>query len=254
MSLVSCYNQYMTIMLSIPKNAHLTKKKSELITFSESLYDVPKTSSVIVNLVDKLKIKPEQIFQFLQKVIGENVQKGDVLAKKKGLLSTQKATSPETGIIREVRHTTGEIVIQTASTKNSTLQKSTLRLSGTIANVGDEYVEIEIANAQSYDVKKATQDCASSLFYFEDEGLYFTVDADKLRQSIVVIETLKSHIAAKCEALGVVGFICCKDADNSVDLPTATISQDDYKKLITHQKSHGVFSTIASKLLVYDVK
>lgn len=244
----------MSVTINIPDNARTTKKKGDKISLGDTLFEIQSIDAVVVNIAEKLHIKPDQVFQHLQKVIGEAVQKGELLAKKKGVLTTKKVTSPDSGIIRQVSHETGELIIEKATNKKSTLHKNTFQVVGVISDVNTKSVEIDVAGGQTIQAAIVTQDGAGALFYFSDEGLYFTIDSDSIQGKIVLIETLKPHIAAKCEALGCIGFICHTDADESIDLPTATISQDDYKKIVSAKKTHCIFSKSTKKILVYDVK
>jgi len=73
----------------ISENSPLYKSNDEKI-----LYEIP--------LAKLLKIKPERIVRFLRRKIGESVAKGDILAEKKGWLSSLSIRSPFDAEIKEL--------------------------------------------------------------------------------------------------------------------------------------------------------
>jgi hypothetical protein len=65
-----------------------------------------------INLAQSLKVKPEKVIDFLNIPLGKKVKKGDLLAKKKGLLSSEiKVYSKIDGILEKLDESTGIVKI-----------------------------------------------------------------------------------------------------------------------------------------------
>lgn len=67
----------------------------------------------IVKLVHVLGIDPDEADRYMRKRVGEHVDKGEVIAEKKGFLGMFKseATSPTSGVIQQVSELTGQVTI-----------------------------------------------------------------------------------------------------------------------------------------------
>ncbi len=239
----------MITTLILPINAHLKVKKGDTVNFGDPLYEIESRKEVKINIADKLGIKPENIFRYVVKIIGEEVKKGELIAKKKELIRTKKIYSEHDGLIKEVNHQTGEILL-VIDLNDKKIINSSFR--GLINDVGKNQLKFKIENGKEFELKEINQDGGGEVFYFKKESLFFSVNEDQVKNKIVVIENLKSHIAAKCEALDCVGFLFLK-GDLPTNLPGARVKNiEDYQEIIKLEKKYAFFSKENKTGIMYD--
>jgi len=67
----------------------------------------------IMKLVHLLGIDPDEVGMYMRKKVGDNVQKDEIIAEKKGFLGMFRsvAKSPTTGVIQQVSELTGQVTI-----------------------------------------------------------------------------------------------------------------------------------------------
>jgi hypothetical protein len=66
----------------------------------------------VVNIASKLGVSPQDGLKFLQRSVGRNIYRGELLAFKKGLLNKKFLTAPTDGLIEHYDEKTGELRIQ----------------------------------------------------------------------------------------------------------------------------------------------
>lgn len=248
----------MLITLTLPNNAIVKVKQGDQVTFGDRLYQIiNKKDEIKLNIAKNLHIQPQHIFRYLQKMIGEEIKKGETIAKKKGVLATKKLVSQYEGLLKEIDHQTGEITLSVSPSENQ-IDNTQAKIvdsnfKGILASVGKEEISIEVVGeGKKIDLKEINRDGAGEIFHFKDAGFYFTIGEDQIREKIIAIEELKSHIEAKCEALGGGGFIFLK-GEVSTELPAAKIKNiDDYHHLVTSGKKYIIFSKKERVAIIYD--
>ncbi|HLL61188.1 MAG TPA: hypothetical protein VK338_05705, partial [Candidatus Nitrosocosmicus sp.] len=101
----------MNITLTLPKDAELHIKNGDQIDFGDKFFSVYSSELVTINVAEKLHIKPETIFHYLNKIIGEEIKKDEIIALKKNGLMTHKIVSDYNGRLKEIDHHTGAIIL-----------------------------------------------------------------------------------------------------------------------------------------------
>ncbi len=239
----------MIITLTLPKNAHLKAKKGEIINFGDPLYEIETCQEIIINIVDKLGIKPENIFRYVVKIIGEQVKKGELLAKKKELIRTKKIYSDYNGLIREINHQTGEVLLAVDINDQKIIRSN---FKGVIDDIRKNQLKIKIENGKEFELKDINQNGGGEVFYFKEESFFFSISEEQIENKIIVVENLKAHIEAKCEALDCSGFLFL-GGNLPTNLPAAKIKNiDDYQQIVKLEKKYTFFSKEDKMGIVYD--
>lgn len=239
----------MIITLTLPNNTHLIAKKGEIINFGDPLYEIESRKEIIINIADKLGIRPENIFRYMVKVIGDKVKKGELIAKKKDFIRSQKIFSDYDGIIREINHQRGEVVLAMDKNNQKIVQS---HFKGTIEDIKKNQLKIKIENGKEFDLKDINQDGGGEVFYFKKESLFFSITEEQIENKIIVLENLKSHIETKCEALDCAGFLFLGGKMIS-NLPSAKIKNiDDYRGICELEKKYVIFSKEDKIGIMYD--
>lgn len=239
----------MQVTLTIPNNAELVVERGVNIQQGEPWYRIPQKKDIVVNVAQKFKIRPDAIFNYLTKVVGEEIKQQDLLALKKSLFSTKRILSDHDGIIKNINHQTGEITLQIDKNDRATVAAY---FNGLVKGIDGKRVTVTIEKGESFVLKECQTDWGGECFYFNEPELYFKLSEEDMKNKAVIIETLKPHIAVKCEALGALGFACCQK-DYRPDRPHAIFQKiDDYKRLLHLKKKNILFATLDRLAVAYD--
>lgn len=247
----------MLITLNIPKDAKIIAEEGEKINIGDELYHIEKKKEIKINIAQVLNIKPELIFQHLAKLIGEEVKKNEILAFKKGFLSTEKIYSDYQGVLKEINHNSGEITILMIDKNSKRIVKSYFK--AVINKIANNCLIIEITDAHKINFDQIPTEGGGELFYFLNNNSYFNIFEDNIKNRVVLIEELTPRVKIKCEALEAGGFIFCRKKTDSNFFSTTDnlifstqIKSEDYRKLINLKKRYIIFSTIDKIGIVYD--
>lgn len=243
----------MDITLTLPEKIDHSLKVGDSIDFGDKFYSSAVQETVTVNVADKLGVKSETIFRYLTKIIGENVSKGELLASKKGMLTTKKIHAPVSGVIREISHASGSILLsktEASLAKNGATVRAQFR--GKIKETKQNLLVVSVENAKRIELKTVTADGYGQVFYFTDESFYFTSHEREINEKVIVISELKSHIAVKCEALGAQSFLYLATKMQQ-DIPSAAFATvADYDTIIHLKRNNVIFSKHDKIALFYD--
>ena len=77
----------MIIKLPLPQGRKILIKEKDEVDFDTPLIKIVDTKDIKIPISQELDISPKKIFLSLTKNIGDHIKLGDVIAKKKGLLS-----------------------------------------------------------------------------------------------------------------------------------------------------------------------
>ena len=241
----------MQIILSIPDDTKILVKKGDEVKIGDKFFSKETSQMVVVDVSLQLNIKKEDVFQHLKKMIGESVEVGDVIAQKKKLVGSKNIQSPTKGVISSIDHEKGEVSIQTATLEGHSTQNAFF--TGTILDIdlGKQTVTVDCKNGTSKSFKSITQDFGGELYYFSSESLFYSVQEVEIENKVILIEELKSFIAAKCEALSAAGFIYQK-SDVTSQIPSLLVNSQDFNELVKSEKKYILFSQNEKKAVIYE--
>lgn len=245
----------MILNLSIPTQAILKVDIGQTVQIGKPLYEIATTYDVSIPIATTLNISGEEMFAHITKVIGDPVKKGDVVAQKKGFLSSKKIYAQHDGVVGGINHTTGTITIATDK-DGGTSQKQIVAsfFNGIIESIdstGHQLV-VKIEKGIEFPLKNVDVDGGGALYYFADESHYFTATEEEIEGRVIIIEELKPHIVAKCEALDATGFVCIKNFSPQAEHVVQLAKIDDFKSLASSKKTFILYSTLEKKAIAYD--
>lgn len=231
----------------------MVNKGSE-VDIGDKLFDSAATNDIVIDIAEQLRIKSEEIFQYLDKLIGEKVHKNEIIAEKKSFLSTKSVVSPASGVIRTIDHITGEITLS-AVLENSPSKEKIVKsafFSGSIEDIEGNLLTVSIPKAISYRARLVSADGGGEVWYVKNDADFQTATTQEIAGKIVCLKELKPHIQVKCEALGAAGFIITK-GNTSDELPTCVLDRlRDYDTMIDQGKKYAVFTTHDNACILYD--
>ncbi|KKQ01772.1 MAG: hypothetical protein US11_C0004G0042 [Candidatus Roizmanbacteria bacterium GW2011_GWA2_36_23] len=237
----------MLISIPIPKQAKLLVKIGQKLDFSIPLYENKTEKLMDINLSRKLGIKPANIFRYLKKFVGENINPGDIVASKSNFFSTQKVLSEYDGNIKEIDHIEGKMIIMTKVGEES---KTYSCIKGIVAEVNKNDIKITVKDGKEFPIKNASISFGGEVYYLsplEDSSIL----ESNIQNKIVLTEMFSSYFQSKTEALGTKGFVSLMNLPDISDLPHAQLKRVEDFKIINNLHLPYCFINSERSIIVF---
>jgi len=238
------YHEYMIINIPVDSEKKLAIKVGEKVDFDTLLYKSKEKAEERIEVAELLSIHPKKIFHHLRKNVGDSIVAGDLLAEKKTFFSDKKVTSHIEGIITEVDHIEGVVLIETQ--KETSLEYCWFV--GHVIEVSKKEVQIKIGKHREFEAKYVERDFGGEIWFLSDsthESAGFPVG---------IAEKASEYEVAKLEALGGRGLITSYKYEGSTSLPKAEFKlKDDYKEAASRQFSYCFAQTYHSTIILYSL-
>jgi len=236
----------MTIHYSIPKDTVCLVKERAKIDFQTPLLEKKTVKELEINVVQKLDVDPKNIFRHIKKLVGEKVEKDDLLAEKKGLFSTKKFFSPTGGVIREIDHNLGIIIISTTGKEKNKILSP---FKGEVEKVSKDSLQIKIGKGEEFVVKNPSSDFGGEVIYFDPSS---TQSVSEVSKKIVLTDNITSYLQVKTEAMGAKGFVTLDKLPEKTDLPSASLKNpEDFKKIRKLDYPYCTIAVQSAKIYFY---
>jgi len=217
----------MTITYNLPDETVILVKEGFKVDFQTLLLEKKVGKDLEINISKELDIDPKNIFRHLKKLVGEKIDKGSLLAEKKDCFSTKKFFSPESGIVKEIDHNKGILVISTVGKEKNKILSP---FKGEIEKVDKYSLQIKINKGEEFPVKNPSSDFGGEVIYFDPS---LTQSALELSKKIILTDHITSYIQVKTEAMGAKGFVTLEKLPEKTDVFTTTIKNlEDFKKIV----------------------
>ena len=141
-----------------------------------------------------------------------------MVAEKNGLFAKTHYKSEVDGLIREISHTDGAIIISVDS-GNDLISMSPLV--GEVEEVTKKEVKIKISKSHNYEAKTMEGEGGGRVLYVKSE--HDLMSEEEVDGAIVCTESLTSYNQMKYEALGAAGFIVQKSLSEETPIPFAVV-------------------------------
>lgn len=235
----------MILEIPVDPEKKLALKVGEKVDFDTSLYKSKEKSEERISVAELLSIHPKKIFHHLKKNVGDMVMLGDILAEKKTFFSDKKITSHIEGIITEIDHIEGIILIET--------QKETFSekcwFAGYVEEVGKKQIKIKIGKNHVVDAKFVERDFGGMIWLLAEQHGDSTPE-----NPVGIIEKATEYTVAKLEALGGRGLITTYKFDGATTLPKAEFKlKDTCNELASKQFSYCFAQAHHSTIILYSL-
>lgn len=218
----------MQIPIAYPSSFKCLLKNGQEVDFNTPYLEKDISVDIAIPVAKKLGVNPAHIFRYLKKYVGEKIDKGEILALKKGLFTTLKVVSENEGIIKEIDHQHGMVLISTINEKTTTINAF---FKGEVVAVKNGKIILKVKKGEKFLIKTSTDNFGGELFYLKDRYLPFS--GDQLSEKIVLAESVNDYLQSKIEALGATGFILLTQLPQPSNLHFARIKNiDDFKKIL----------------------
>ncbi|MBI2612109.1 hypothetical protein HYW54_05215 [Candidatus Gottesmanbacteria bacterium] len=221
-----------TITVHIPEDSQIVVKEDENVDETTLLAKIDEEEETSTLPLSKLlNVKPPSVSKFLNKRIGDEISKGEVIATKKTLLSTVAIKSPYDGKLLQIDLRIGALILQT---KKSTPKKIISPVKGKIASIKGRTIEIE-ADATIYEgIKGEGEKVRGKLkFVTEEEAGVMGSRAEYFSGNIAMVGSITRAAIVKYEVLGVLGLILLNEPPEST-LPYLVVEKQEFTKISSH--------------------
>ena len=222
----------MKVKITLPKKAELVLKPPQTVNFNQTILKISKEKIITINISQELGTTPEKIYNYLKKLIGEKVKKGEILAEKKGLILKKIIKSPHSGEIIEINHLKGTLSIKTDLTDKTFEFKE---IKGKILEKQDDELVIDLKEPLKITLKK------TNLAYLTG-GEFQTIQKDakitqeQIKDKIVFLEEKSYYLENKLTALKAKCLITLYPPKNKKTRFAQIMQIKDAKLLLNTQK------------------
>lgn len=238
------YHECMILDIPIDPEKKLAIKVGDTVDFTTPLYKNKEKSEERIEVAELLSIHPKKIFQHLIKNVGDSISSGDLLAEKKSFFSDKRVTSHIEGIITEVDHIEGIVLIETLKETLSEL----CWFAGHVEEVSKKDIKIKIGKHHSFEAKYVERDFGGAIWLLSDEPL------SNSEFPVGVAERASEYQVAKLEALGGRGLITSFKYEGATALPKAEFKLKEWHKELESNKYSYCFAQVHhSTIILYSL-
>ncbi len=218
----------MLITFSVSTGDSLLIKAGQTVDFTSLLAKKTFSKQTKINLAQQLQIDPKNIFMHLTKVVGDEITKGEVIAKKKTMLSEKQYVSEHQGTIKEIDHEDGSILI---NTKTATEEKTHSFFKGEVEAIKKNEITLKVKKAKGFALKEASGDFGGEVFFIQTEAPGM-VSNDDVERKVIFIDSIKSYSQVKFEVMGIAGIVTLQQLTEDTATPHARAkSQADWDEM-----------------------
>ncbi len=239
----------MKIPVLVPAQADLLIKKGDTVDFSTPFIRNEAVEEIKISLASNLGFDPGKIFMYLQKFVGDEIKKDELLAEKKAMLATKQYYSEYEGRIKEINHYDGSITLES---RLDQITERTCYFKGKIIEIEDQQIVLEVKQGKLLSLRESVEPLGGRV-YFYDISLAASVTEDDIDGSIVVSEKIPSYDLVKLEALGAAGFVTLHPVEDDTSVPVAAFKQiADYETAVKQKFSCCITGPDHTTIYFYD--
>lgn len=219
-----------TINLPIPTTFKISVEVGDSITNKTLLGKfLPSSHIETIHLAKLLGISNNKISKYLQKQIGEKVKAGDVIAVKKGILSSSIVRSPINGKLVELDLARG--ILSLAKYEDEDKEALFSPIAGKVTSISKSFIEIESESLILKSEKAQGREVMGKLRYIQAEKVGILQNYDEIDNSIVLCQTASEALLVKFSVIGVLGIIMVS-FPKIKDLTWTQVSEGTFEKLM----------------------
>ncbi len=233
----------MVISVSIDPSKELSVHTGDTVGFSTPLYKTHTRTEQRIELAELLAISPKQIFSHLKKAVGDKVIIGEMIAEKKSFFKAKKIFAEMEGIVKEIDHIEGIILIETRQEES----RENCWFAGEVVSIAKRQIEIKIGKHQKCAAKSITKD-------FGGETYFFGPDEAIPNRPVGVGETISEYDAAKLSALNGAGLVTVFEYKEHSDMPKAVFKlKSDFEEVRDKKFTYCLTQLEHSTIIFYSL-
>lgn len=239
----------MVISFQLPVKKNLLIKPGQKVNLQTPLVKKRSVTEVKIILAEKIGVSPEKIFSYIKKFVGERIQKGELLAEKKGFFSIKKIFSEYDAIIKEINHQEGYLLLETETVENDTLQSY---FQGEVEEIDNGEIKLKVERFKEFEIKESDSGFGGACFYLHDPSKVGSLTEEGIDEKIVIVDSLNTYALAKLDALGALGFVTVQKLPEKIKHPSARIkNKEDLKKIFDFNFPYCLVDQKNNKIYFY---
>ena len=237
----------MILTIPLPERGKPLIKVGQRVDFNTPLYEEKIHEEEKVFISQKIGVSPKKIFHHLKKLVGDTIQTGDLLAENKSFMAGRRYTSEHTGILKEINHIDGSILIEVSSDDRAVRKAF---FTGEAVKIEDRSLQIKVVSANEYEVKNAKETYGGKALYIKKEGASY--DEESVLGNVVVTSSISGYHQTKMEALGASGFATLHVLGEITGTPAVLFKQiKDFEDAVKHHLPYCFIDGKTSKIVFY---
>lgn len=204
-----------SLPISLPDGYILKTSENTTVKTGDILAERTVGKDIIVPLAEKFNIDPKKVITVLKKGPGDKVEKGDILAEKKGIINIKRAISHSEGTVLKLEEDTGNLYIRIQGSGEIETIKSPV--DGKVVICNNSKVVLETEKKSFSVIKNFGKETKAELIYLSKERIEFE-DIDKnIDKKIILAKTFDRAALSKAFGLGALGAIGLDISDEDID-------------------------------------
>lgn len=236
----------MVLSIPMPEAGKPLIKSGQKVDFNTPIFEQKIRREMKIFISQKIDVSPQKIFQYIKKLVGDRVEKGELLAEKKSFMGGRHYKSEYEGILKEINHTDGSVVLE-VSTQENTIATSFFK--GEITKIDGKELHLKVEKAKQFEVKEQTGSFGGKTYIMKKE--HDQVSEEDVAGCVIIADSVSSYSQMKLEALGVSGFVILHHLKEKTDSPRALFK---HIKEFEESCKHGLpycFVDAASSTIVF---
>lgn len=193
---------------------------------------VDTTAQEEIMVSTSLHISPSKIVSHMKKQIGESVVGGEIIAEKKGVLSSLFLKSPISGFLTGIDEEKGSVIISSGEKRSDELK---IPVKGHIKKISKTDIEIDVEGTSLHVLSGSGKDTLGELHYFESGELGNKLSVDSATY-VIATEAISDDDGAKCDVVDVAGCIVT-ESPRVFSLPWVVVDKSVFSKVKSHEGS-----------------
>lgn len=237
----------MKLVVKIPPHKELLVTTEQEVDTDSPFLKINSPKKTSVPIAQSLGIPPQKIFLHLKKFVGDSIKPGDLLAEHKSFFSAKQFLSDVEGIITEIDHQSGSIIIEAVSTNSDVLN---CFFRGTVGELNPpDILELKVNKANEYPIFPVDDYIGGAISYYT--GVHLGEDA--IENKLIIAEEIVPYDQIKYETLGARGFITLHELKKKSDIPTIKMKQIDHFEEVIHNRfPYGILGNDHSTMFFYE--
>ncbi|HZJ18040.1 MAG TPA: hypothetical protein VFD45_00265 [Patescibacteria group bacterium] len=189
-----------SLPISLPDGYSLKTSKDAVVKIGDILAEKIVVKNVIVPLAEKFDIDPKNVISILKKGPGDKIEKGDILAEKKGIIKVKRAISQFEGTVLKLEEDTGNLLIK-SQLKDEVVQLKS-PVDGRINFCDNGKVVIETEKKTFSTVKSFGKDTKGELVFLGKEKIELEDIDKKIAKKVILAKSFDRSALSKAFGLG----------------------------------------------------
>ncbi len=183
-------------------------KSGDMVDFTTPLCRTSERKTYRIHISKYLGIEPKDIFLHLQKVVGEPIDRDEVIAAKKTRFGSKSYQSEFDGVIQEINHHEGIVTIETSSEVDD-MTHAYFR--GPVEKVIDKAVSLRVSRFVSFPLRSAKLGFGGEIKFVESEQNLALLNHDSIRGRVIITKSIGPIDAVRLEVLDEAGTLVLEE-------------------------------------------